>query len=114
MILDRLAATDAYRTLSPAMAQALDFLRDHHTPTLTDGRYVLNGDRVFALVQRYETKLFDACIWDAHRKYIDVQCVTAGIERMGVAPISRMREIQPYDPIRDIALFTGDGDFVTV
>jgi YhcH/YjgK/YiaL family protein len=114
MILDRIEAAGLYRNISPGIARALDFLREPATATLPEGRYELSNDRVFALVQHYETKLFDQCVWEAHRKYIDVQFIAAGVERMGSARIARMRETQPYDPERDFALFTGDGDFFTV
>lgn len=114
MILDRLDTFGAVDVAAPGVVRAIEFLRERFTPTLADGRYELDGDRLFALVQRYETRLFDDCVWEAHRRYLDVQFVAAGVERMGVAHISRMHEVQPYSPERDVTLFHGDGDFFTV
>ncbi len=49
------------------------------------GRHDLDGDDLFALVQEYTTRAADECVWEAHRRYIDVQFVVTGAERMGVA-----------------------------
>lgn len=114
MILDRLESSASYDRMGPNIARALAFLRDPATANLPDGRHSLDGERCFAIVQHYTSKLFDECGWEAHRRYIDVQYVVAGVERMGVSHISRMRVIQPYDPERELAIFDGDGDFFTV
>ena len=114
MIFDRLANLELYRGLSPRWLQALEFLRDSDLLALPLGRHDLDGDRLFALVQDYETKPVEQCRWEAHQRYCDVQFVARGTERIGVTNIERMRVEQPYDPDRDVAFFTGPGDFITV
>ncbi len=76
------------------------------------GKHSIDGDRVFALVQEYATKPQDQCLWEAHRRYIDVQFVQSGLEAMGWAPIEQMSVSQKYDADNDAALFKGAGQLL--
>lgn len=66
-------------------------------------RVEIIGDDVFALVQRYTTKPPSEAFWEAHRTYIDVQCVIEGEEMMSHAPLHMMEVFQPYDETKDFA-----------
>lgn len=113
MILDGIDRASAYRPLSPRLAAALDYLQHTDFSKMADGRYDLDGDRVYALVQRYQTRLPDPIIWESHRRYIDVQYVAAGAERMGWMPLSAEPVVtQPYEEEKDAALYSGQGDFL--
>ena len=56
MILDRLEHVRMYRPLAVDIARALDYLQQTNFRDLADGRYELDGDRLFAIVQRYRPK----------------------------------------------------------
>lgn len=109
MILDSLANAPAYFALGDRITTALEFLLDPKTSLLeppaigTENslRLPIDGDVVFALIQRYRTKTVAKSFWEAHRKYIDVQCVIQGAELMGHARLSAMRVVQDYDAERD-------------
>jgi len=110
MIIDRIENAGLYRGLGHQLEMALKAARIPREP----GRYDLNGDTLFALVQQYQTKPLADGKWEAHRKYIDVQYVEKGIERIGWAPVGTLDVTEPYDEGRDIAFYNGSGDFVTV
>ena len=114
MIVDRLGnrAVDAH--LAPRVWQALEYLRTTNMAAVAIGRHELDGDRLFALVQEYHTRPPDACVWEAHRRYIDVQYVVRGAERMGHARLGQVAEREAYDPARDVAFFEPGTKFVTV
>jgi biofilm protein TabA len=114
MIIERLANSAGIADLPPRVKQALDYLRRTDLTSLAIGRHDLDDGRLFALVQDYTTRAADQCVWEAHRKYIDVQYVVRGVERMGCAKIALSRELQPYDPARDVVLFEPGSDYVTV
>ena len=115
MILDRLENASLYRPLGPLIAAALDFLRRTDFSQMPSGRHELDGDRLFAVVQRYRPKPLDQIVWEAHRQYIDVQYLAAGTERMGYLPLGDgLRVRQPYDPDKDAIFFDADGQFFTV
>jgi biofilm protein TabA len=75
--------------------------------------YDIDGDKIYALVQHYETKPREKGKWEAHRLYLDVHYVAAGIETLGYAPVGNLTAIQAYEPADDYTLFRGHGDFVT-
>jgi YhcH/YjgK/YiaL family protein len=94
--------------------QALEYLRTHDMSAVPVGRHEIDGDRLVALVQEYTTRPMDECAWEAHRKYIDVQFVVRGSERMGHAPRSSLVPRQAYDVDRDVSLFEPGAAFVTI
>jgi biofilm protein TabA len=114
MIIDRLANPAPLFQLPSRLARALDYLRANDLRSVPLGRHDLDGDRLFALVQEYTTRAADQCVWEAHRKYIDVQFVALGVERIGYASIAQMREREAYDPTRDVAFFEPGGELVTI
>jgi YhcH/YjgK/YiaL family protein len=115
MILDRLENADLYRGLGPGIAAALDYLRATDFSRVPLGRQELDGARLFAIVQRYRTKPLNEAGWEAHRRYLDVQYVVEGDERMGYAPLQAGLAVkQAYDPEKDIAFFETWGDLFEV
>lgn len=115
MIIDALDNAGLYAGIGTRLRTALEALANRDFTESPPGRVEIDGDDVFALVQDYETRTrTPADPWEAHRRYIDVQYIAAGTETMGFAPVNELRERQPYDPDKDCALYSGDGDFVTV
>ncbi|HEY2574566.1 MAG TPA: YhcH/YjgK/YiaL family protein, partial [Verrucomicrobiaceae bacterium] len=91
MIQDTLPLSARYESLSPRFARAFDFLRTVDG-TQSLGRHEIDGDQVFALVQSYATKPVEEALFEAHRKYIDVQFLFSGRETILWAPLATMRE----------------------
>lgn len=105
MILDTLSNSARYEALHPGLSWAFAFLRTVDG-TQALGRHDLDGDRCFALVQRYEGRPIDAALFEAHRRYLDVQFVFSGRETILWAPVDAMREeISAYDADRDIVFW---------
>jgi len=114
MIYDTLSTASSYVGMPGWLTQALRFLSSPEASSLAEGRHDLDGDRLFALVQEYETRPPEECRWEAHRLHIDVQYVSRGVERIGVAPLASLTQVEPHDEARDVAFFDGSGDFVTL
>ena len=114
MITDTLEHASHYYGVSPGIKQALEYLAATDFDGVEPGRYDIDGDSVYALVQEYDTRPDDKGLWEAHRRYIDVQYVAAGIEAMGYAPIGTMTESQAYDEKDDYTLFRGNGVRMTM
>jgi YhcH/YjgK/YiaL family protein len=115
MILDRIENRAFYRQLGTSVAEALEYLATTDFTKLPDGKYELDGPRMFALVNRYRPKPVAEIAWEAHRKFIDVQYIAKGAERMGYAPLGKLLPIkQDYDPQRDIVFYEAEGDLFTV
>jgi YhcH/YjgK/YiaL family protein len=92
--------------MTQAFRKAVDFLRRPDLAVLPDGRVDIDGDRVFALPQRYNTVIQDPPRFECHRRYIDIQYLVQGCEVMGWAPAGRMQVSEAYDPSADIAFGT--------
>ncbi len=116
MIFDRLSNASIYRRLGARFAAGFDYLKQDFS-RVADGRYEIFGEDVFAMVQSYQTKPTDAGTWEAHRKYADIQFMILGSERMGIAPIERLKSQAAYDAEKDVEFFqggVGEGLLVTV
>ena len=88
MVLDQLAHARLYGGLSPILQRTLDYLVTTDWEGSATGRIEFEGDDVFALVSDYDTRPSESVPWEAHRRYIDVQYVHRGTERIGHAPIA--------------------------
>lgn len=118
MIAAQLDYITAQITPTSNLQRALDFLQRARGADLPDGRVEIDGDRVFALVQSYETVAAgDPVIFEAHRKYIDVQYVAAGQEVIAWATTDRLLVTEAYDPAKEAwfgALPAAETTFVRV
>jgi biofilm protein TabA len=108
---------ELYRQIpaSPRLAQALDYIQAVNPQEMPDGRYEIDGDKVYALVQSYQTLIIDEnAKYEAHRKYIDVQYIASGVEIMGWAPLDKMQANKEYNPEKDVILGTCPPDLATL
>jgi YhcH/YjgK/YiaL family protein len=112
MIIDSVANAEAYTPLGGRIAAGLEYLRRTDLVSLEAGRYGIDGEAVYAVVQDYTTCPAAGKPWEAHRAYIDIQYVAAGAEMLGWAPVEKMTQNQAYDPAKDVAFFEGTGDFL--
>lgn len=110
MILDHVDHAARYGSLGAGLARGLAFLAGRDLAALPEGRLEVDGDRVFALVSRYTTRAArTAGAWEAHRRYLDIQALAAGTERIDVAPVSALRVTRPYDEAADCLRLEGPG-----
>ena len=65
---------------------------------------------VFAMEQAYQTKTRAEGFFESHRKYIDVQVILAGEERMEVIDAARIAVREPYSADRDLILYNDVSD----
>jgi YhcH/YjgK/YiaL family protein len=113
MVTDELAHACVYVGLGDRIARALTWAQHMDPVCLAPGRTDIEGDRLFVLVSDYQTKPLAEGRWEAHRRYLDLQCVTEGIERIGYAPIASLVG-GDYIPENDITWLEGDGNFLTL
>ena len=121
MIKDKVENSALYEGVNPGFPAAFAFLKEAMAAPKEVGRYEL-GNGVFAFVQSYDSKPADACKIEAHKKYIDIQCVLKGKESFGVADLSTQTMYEDKFEEKDVAFYHGevdlltltDGDFVVV
>ena len=89
---------------------ALRYLQETDVQNAAADRYDIDGDKVYAMVQEYNSKPKAEGFWESHRKYLDVQYVAAGAEHMGYAPTVRLSPGE-YQEENDFIEMAGDGEF---
>lgn len=103
MIIDQLTNYHFY-PYGPAFQDAMQFLSSLPADA-QERKYELRGTDIFAQVARYRTQPFAELVFESHEKYVDVQAVLAGRERMEVVARDQLRISQPYDTEKDVAFY---------
>ena len=86
MIFGKIEDLYLYRGLSENLAKGIDFLLNFDT-TQPDGKYEVDGENIYALVSTGHTKPAEKPVYEAHRKYIDLQYIVKGEEDTGFVPL---------------------------
>ena len=112
MIFDTLKNVDNYEGLGRVYT-ALKFLSETDFSKIDLGRYELDGDNIFYMVQSYDTDP-DKTISEAHRKYIDIQYMVEGEEIIGVADISCEKELTEAKEENDVWFYNCETEPLTL
>ncbi|HEX7365522.1 MAG TPA: YhcH/YjgK/YiaL family protein [Pelobium sp.] len=88
--------------------KAFQFMENNDLEKLAVGKYPIDGDKVFASITETVDKPFENTKWEAHKKYIDLQYIIKGKEKMGEASFENEKVAKPYDAAHDVALYDID------
>jgi biofilm protein TabA len=105
MIVDRIENAYLYLPLHKGFKRAFAALSDPTLAQKPDGRYSVDGEDVYYIVQHYTTKPIDQGRFESHRKYIDIQALLAGQEMLGYAPTAGLEVVEPYSEEKDIMFY---------
>jgi biofilm protein TabA len=109
MITDQLKNAENYYSMHPDFERAFSFLRMDSLANLPAGKHQIDGDRIFAIVQKTNGRSRAEAKLEAHRKYIDIQYVISGPEEMGWRPTAACKSVEsPYDESKDIGFFNDE------
>ena len=103
MILDTCQKA-AHYPLGEAWAKAFEFIHTL-TPETADGRYEIDGEKIYASVMSYTTKLPEEGKFEAHQKYADIQVILIGTERIDVTDTVPLLISEPYLKDKDLVFF---------
>ena len=87
---------------------AFAWLRDNDPETVSVGKYVLDSlnNVIVTVTEKASTRDFDKTKWEGHCKYIDLQYIAKGKEKMGIAPIAKAAVSTPYNATKDNGFYT--------
>jgi biofilm protein TabA len=106
MILTPLKQLPSYYTLHPRFAEAYDFLLGIKHNGIPEGRFSVNGDALIAIVSTGEGNKEGSAPLEVHKKYIDIQYIINGIDRMGWKDFETCTKLtKPYSTDDDKALY---------
>lgn len=80
--------------LPEPVRRALAFIQSRDWAALADGKYEIDGARLFVTAQRYETKERAFCRAETHASYVDVQYLLEGKELVGYCALSPELEVE--------------------
>lgn len=109
MIVTTLKESAKYHALGEGIQKGLEWLKENDIRSMEDGRYEVDGDDVFVLVQRYTTRLIDDTWFEGHLKFIDIHYVAEGVEYFCYTPLERAGSpVTEYDNVEDDFLYHKD------
>ncbi len=114
MIIDVLENATMYMQINNRFRKAFDFLKNTNLLELNPGKYEIEGNEIYASVDTYYTVPKEKKMWEAHRRYIDIQFLIKNSEQMGYAHLEQMKQITEYDEDKDLVFYEGNGNFFTV
>lgn len=100
MIKDKLENSHIYYPISEALKLGFEWLKSQDLENIEPKKYVIDGEKVWANVQEYETK--EDAKYETHRKYIDIQYMIKGKEFVGVTDKSNCTTCDAYNPETDL------------
>ena len=111
MIIDKLENIDKY---SQIPTYVVEFLKTLNSKDF--GKYILN-DNEFVNIESYMTKKVSDAKFEKHDKYIDIQLLIEGNERIYIKHSDKLKKPLEYNSDKDI-MFYGDSiidsDYVTL
>ena len=105
MIIDLLANAHLYYNQGPLFKKAFEYLANTDFSKVEKGKYELDGANLFAIVNEYDTISADNEQMESHKKYIDIQYIVAGAERIGHDLLQQQTPSKAYDDEKDFMLW---------
>lgn len=113
MIIDHIKNLKNYPLLDSRLLRGLELLRDTDFSKVEDSTYEVEGRDLYYFIQSYPTRPENDTP-EAHRKYIDIQYMIYGTERMDVGQLEAMTEEVIAKPENDIWFYRGPSDPITL
>ena len=114
MIISNLSDTKNYTYLNTSFRKALNYLKKKDFTKFNNGRYEIDGDRIFAIINEYTPKPHEDLLWEIHDQYADIHYILNGEEKIGISNISNLEKISDYIPEKDTTFYKGFGQFISL
>lgn len=114
MIITGLNSLAHYKHLSKNMKTAIEYLEKINFQTIQDGKYEILDKDIYMIISTYNTKENNESKYEAHRKYIDVQCLIEGEELIFCNEASSMKCEGTYKEENDKINFIDRAGDITI
>ncbi len=106
MILGNIHHLDEKAIYPKAIQTALDYLSSQDFNTIEVGKYAIEGEDIFALVQELETDFVENRRPEAHEQFVDIQYLVNGFEQMGHAVLNEQSIVkEDMRPEKDVIFY---------
>jgi YhcH/YjgK/YiaL family protein len=114
MIYDNLRNANIYFPLGEKIQKALTYLQTTDFRSMEPGIYDIEGTDVYATISDYASKPLSSGKWEGHKKYIDIQYIVSGTEKIGFTEPMKVIPLDEYNPIKDCTIYKGEGSFISL
>lgn len=114
MIIDRLNNSKFYYNLGLRFEKAFKYLEQTNLQDIECGIHHIEDHCIYVSIMEYTTKVEEECLWEAHRKYIDIQYIISGKEKMGYVNVDKIKTTIEYNNETDIMFGETKGEFLIV
>ncbi|MDB5246803.1 MAG: hypothetical protein JWQ40_1197 [Segetibacter sp.] len=114
MVTDTLKNAWLYEGLNNRFTTAFNYLKETDFSTVEKGKYAVDGDEIFAIVNEFETKSKTECQLEAHKKHIDIQYIISGTELFGYTPLIDQQPSIAYDEMKDVAFYEAEVSYLAL
>ncbi len=97
MIKDKIENYKLYEGINSKIAKAFNYINTTNLMEIPLGKYEIDGDVVFAIVNEYETVPIAKGFYEGHQKYIDLQYVISGYEYVGIATLNNQKPTEIHE-----------------
>lgn len=112
MIIDHIKNRESYYYLGEKFKLALDFFASYNeAEPKKEDRYL--DEETFVKIRPMMTKKPENASFEAHNLFADIHYVADGIEDIGYALRSDLKEVSA-DPSKDVVMLEGDGQYLTL
>ncbi len=111
MILDLIDNLPLYRGFSENLSKAIDYILNNNLNNLAVGKHEIFNDDVFVIINEYETKNESDCVIETHKKYIDIQIMLQGEEKVGFAFLKNQKITEQYNEEKDYTFYSAQLDY---
>jgi len=105
MVTGPLSQIHLYKPIHPNIEKAIEYITALDIASLTVGKYEIEGEDIFYMVNEYSTKPAIHCEPERHRKYTDIQIMLSGTEKFGYIPYTDQQPSTGFLPDNDVAFY---------
>jgi YhcH/YjgK/YiaL family protein len=106
MIVEPLNQISRYSTLHPLFQKSHEFLCLVERQGMPEGRFFIEGDSLIAIVSTGDKEI--RAHLEAHRRYIDIQYIISGIDRIGWRSVETCHDISSVYSVEQDKIFFAD------
>ncbi len=112
MIYDNIKNLKKYNSLHKNFYLVEEFINKNDLKLLECQKYPIKNEDVYVVIQEYLTKDENSSLLEAHKKYIDIQYVIQGKEKIGIAMLCSTTEATEYSQEKDIIFLNGKHEYI--
>ena len=114
MIFENIKNIKDYTSINVNFKTAFNYLKNTDLNLLKVGKYEIDGENIYVMVQEYMTQSAEERRFEAHEKYIDIQYIISGKEIIGYFPKETLEIIEDKLLERDIVFYKNVPNYTEV